>query len=117
MALILALKSNSLEGTKKRKFQSGSRSALLSHFRLLLQVLQQQLIKAERERILQQIQSGAWPADTAVPVAQLLDEDGEEIDDDELPKIRKLRAAQKQIKAPSSSSSQKSSTSSGGRTR
>ena len=116
MALILALKSNSLEGTKKRKFQSGSRSALLSHFRLLLQVLQQQLIKAERERILQQIQSGALPADTAVPVAQLLDEDGEEIDDDELPKIRKLRAAQKQIKA-SSSSSQKSSTSSGGRTR
>lgn len=82
----------------------------------MLQVLQQQLIKAERERILQQIQSGALPADTAVPVAQLLDEDGEEIDDDELPKIRKLRAAQKQIKA-SSSSSQKSSTSSGGRTR
>ena len=82
----------------------------------MLQVLQQQLIKAERERILQQIQSGALPADTAVPVAQLLDEDGEEIDDDELPKIRKLRAAQKQIKAPSSSS-QKSSTSSGGRTR
>ena len=77
----------------------------------MLQVLQQQLIKAERERILQQIQSGALPADTAVPVAQLLDEDGE-IDDDELPKIRKLRAAA-QIKA----ASQKSTVSSGGRTR
>ena len=40
------------------------------------------MIKAERERILQQIQSGALPADTAIPPAKLLDDD--ELDDDEL---------------------------------
>jgi len=57
-------------------------------------VLQQQLIKAERERILQQIQSGALPADTAIPSAKLLDDD--ELDDDELSNAlaKRLKIAQ-----------------------
>ena len=42
------------------------------------QVLQQQLIKAERDRILQQIQSGALPAETAKQLAEEL----EELDED-----------------------------------
>ena len=60
----------------------------------MFQVLQQQLIKAERERILQQIQSGALPADTNV--AQLLGVDSEDLDDDDLaePLRKKLKAAQ-----------------------
>merc|ERR1711963_664657 len=41
-------------------------------------VLQQQLIKAERDRILQQIQSGALPAETAKQLAEEL----EELDED-----------------------------------
>ena len=59
---------------------------------------------------MQQIQSGALPADTTIPVAQLFDEDGE-MDDDEIPGsvAKKLRAAQ--VKARSST------VSSGGRTR
>ena len=41
---------------------------------LFLQVLQQQLIKAERERILQQIQSGAVTADTGKKMLRKIDE-------------------------------------------
>ena len=37
-------------------------------------MLQQQLIKAERDRILQQIQSGALPAETAKQLAEELEE-------------------------------------------
>jgi hypothetical protein len=75
-------------------------------------VLQQQLIKAERERILQQIQSGALPADTAIPVAKLFG-DEDDLDEDEIPesvarkKLRRGAAAQQKTnqnnkKAPAS---------------
>ena len=41
---------------------------------LLPQVLQQQLIRAERERILQQFQSGKLPAESLGQAAQLFNE-------------------------------------------
>lgn len=56
-----------------------------------MQVLQQQLIKAERERILQQIKSGALPSAEASHLLEELDED------DISPALaKKLRSAQKQ---------------------
>ena len=49
----------------------------------LVQVLQQQLIKAERERILQQIQSGDLAADTGRKMLRKIDDEGENDDDQE----------------------------------
>ena len=40
----------------------------------MFQVLQQQLIRAERERILQQFQTGSLPAEALVPAALLFDD-------------------------------------------
>ena len=53
-------------------------------------MLQQQLIKAERERILQGIQTGKLPADTALPVIRALEE---EDDEDEHRPLKKLKMA------------------------
>lgn len=46
---------------------------------LTLQVLQAQLIRAERERILQQVKSGELPADTVLP-KRFSDDDFDEDD-------------------------------------
>ena len=46
-------------------------------------MLQQQLIKAERERILQQIQSGDLAADTGRKMLRKIDDEGENDDDQE----------------------------------
>ena len=71
---------------------------------IVLQVLQQQLIQKERERILQQIETGQVPAETVVPVAHLFGEDDEleemEFDEDDMPNIRarKMAAAAQQTR-------------------
>ena len=53
------------------------------------------MIKAERERILQQIQSGALPADTVIPSARIGELD-DELDEDELASTlaKRLKSAQ-----------------------
>ena len=61
---------------------------------VIFQVLQQQLIKAEREKILQQFQSGNLPTESLIPAASLF-EDEDEIDEDDIGGVvaRRLRAA------------------------
>ena len=63
-------------------------------FLLPLQVLQEQHIKAERERILQEIKSGAVTADTGKKLLKKIDEEVEESDDVLPPTLaKKLKAA------------------------
>ena len=54
-----------------------------------LKVLQEQLIKAERERILQEIKSGALTADTGKKLLKKIDEEVEESDDKIPPTLAK----------------------------
>ena len=54
-----------------------------------LKVLQEQLIKAERERILQEIKSGAVTADTGKKLLKKIDEEVEESDDEIPPTLAK----------------------------
>ena len=62
----------------------------------LCQVLQEQLIRAERQRILQEYASGSLPVDTVIS-QDLLDDTDEDLDEDDVDDVRRLRAAQAAI--------------------
>merc|ERR1712241_1609597 len=59
-------------------------------------VLQEQLIRAERQRILQEYASGSLPVDTVIS-QDLLDDTDEDLDEDDVDDVRRLRAAQAAI--------------------
>ena len=62
---------------------------ILNFKSVFLKVLQEQLIKAERERILQEIKSGAVTADTGKKLLKKIDEEVEESDDEIPPTLAK----------------------------
>lgn len=59
-------------------------------------VLQEQLIRAERQRILHEYASGSLPVDTVIS-QDLLDDTDEDLDEDDIDDVRRLRAAQAAI--------------------
>ena len=77
VSILLRILQQLLHGDSLRQRQP---HALQHHLHLLAnllpQVLQQQLIRAERERILQQFQSGKLPAESLGQAAQLFNEVG-----------------------------------------
>ena len=85
--------------------------------RFYFQVLQEQLIRAERQRILKEFQVGSLPADTVI--SQDLLEDAEDMDDeDDVRRLRLAADAMQKAKARKTPSQQSSTTAtSGGRHR
>ena len=94
----------------------GYGTCILNHEIVFLKVLQEQLIKAERERILQEIKSGAVTADTGKKLLKKIDEEVEESDDKIPPTLAKrLKTAHQTSTTTTTKYSKSSSKNQGGR--